>query len=112
LPTNLPQWIVPEDGLYYLSAHFYWNYGSLKNYKLQIILLNNQNTALAEDGYNNDPSFNESLSCRMLSALVPLTKGTKIYFSIWTGDSGIKIGIKQWHVLLRKGITDKVIKSF
>lgn len=67
---------------------------------------------LAEDGYNNYQSFNESLSCRMLSALVPLNKGTKVTFTIWTGDAGVKVGIRQWHVLLRKGITDEVIKQF
>ena len=75
-------------------------------------MLDISNKELAEDGYNNYQSFNESLSCRMLSCLVPLYKGTKVTFSVWTGDSGVKVGIRQWHVLLRKGITDKVIKQF
>ena len=108
----MPQWIVPEDGLYYLSAHFYWKSGSLKNYKFDIAILEPNITELAEFGSNNDPSFCESLSCKMLSALVPLDKGTKISFYVWTGDAGAKVGIRQWHVLIRKGITGKVIKPF
>lgn len=74
-------------------------------------MLDVSNTALAEDGYNNYQSFNESLSCRMLSALVPLNKGTKVTFSIWTGDAGVKVDANG-AITMISGLTHTDPKSY
>ena len=111
VPDNIPQWIVPENGLYLISAHFCLRSGNLTSYKYQIIILDSL-SELAVYGNDQSTTYSGSLEEKELVALVPLNKGTKISFSVWSGESGAKVEISQWHVLLRKGITDKIIKTF
>lgn len=47
------------------------------------------------------PTFAGSTSIRLVNALLPLAKGTKITCSVWTSDAGQKVNIRMWHVKLR-----------
>lgn len=110
---NTPEWIVPENGLYYLSAYFSGFDGTthIDTFKFQIIIPDSL-TELGLFGQNSSPSFCGSASVALVNAIVPLNKGTRIQFSVWTANNGQKIGIKQWHVLLKRNVTDKSIVPF
>lgn len=114
--TGGSTWTCPEDGLYYVNCYFMGAVedasGNLTIYKHQLLLWDGQNDyILSEYGTNNDSGWRNLMPTRLLSAIVPIIKGTIIHVNVHTSESGRQIKTKMWIVRLRKGYND-VIKNY
>lgn len=111
--TGGSSWTCPEDGLYFVACYFIGHDSNLTIYKHQLLLNEMGNDwILSEYGTASDPGWTGLMPDRLLSSIIPVSKGCVIHVNVHTSEAGREVNTKMWIVRLRKGYNDVIWNKF